>query len=100
MIPGATKLPGGQWVTNMHHPCVCAGNDCCIHNPSDHHMREWPMRYNNPTPDHPGPGLMERLCEHGLGHPDPDHMTWFASVHTTEETRDEATHVCDGCCHE
>jgi hypothetical protein len=32
---------------------------------------------------------MERICEHGIGHPDPDQIM-----------RDEAgwVHGCDGCC--
>lgn len=40
-------------------------------------------------------GLMERICPHGVGHPDPDDLAW------QEEHRPQAAagvHGCDGCC--
>jgi hypothetical protein len=45
---------------------------CVIHNPSKHHMRDWPMILRSS-------GLIERQCPHGVGHPDPDsaaYMNW------------------------
>lgn len=38
---------------------------------------------------------MQRVCEHGFEHPDPDGATW------QQRTFGEATtaHECDGCCH-
>ncbi len=95
-------LVGGQTVTNVHPEEICVGQYCAVHNPSDHHMHNWPQYFRDPQVEvftfglHPG--LMERTCEHGVGHPDPDHMTWYASCHTPEETRVEGTHGCDGCC--
>ncbi len=40
-------------------------------------------------------GLTERICGHGIGHPDPDSLSWL--------DRDRPGHVlavhgCDGCC--
>jgi hypothetical protein len=35
-------------------------------------------------------GLMERLCEHGVGHPDPDEINLGLGG--------RAVHGCDGCC--
>jgi hypothetical protein len=66
----------------------CAGNHCCIHNPSDHHMQDWPLHWRDDT------GIMERICPHGVGHPDPDD-----TAHNLRIGRDGTdVHGCDGCC--
>lgn len=41
------RLPGGQVIWNVHIPEQCAGQPCCIHNPSDHPMRGWVMSYSS-----------------------------------------------------
>ena len=58
----------------MHKPNKCAGHYCSIHNPSNHHMKDWPLVWRRDTL------MMERTCPHGVGHPDPDHLA-FAKVH-------------------
>jgi hypothetical protein len=58
----------------MHKPDKCAGHHCSIHNPSDHHMKTWPLLWRRDTL------MMERICPHGVGHPDPDHLE-FARVY-------------------
>lgn len=70
-----------------HHPDDCAGEFCVLHNPSWHHMRDWPTLIRTS-------GLVERICEHGVGHPDPDSVAYF------ERKGIEAmdVHGCDGCC--
>lgn len=47
-------------------------------------MRNWPQHYRMDT------GVTERICPHGVGHPDPD-QPW---------PKDDARwlHGCDGCC--
>lgn len=65
-----------------HSPVACSGRPCTIHNRSDHHMRHLPQRWRSDF------GFMERICEHGIGHPDPDELPKF--VHRA--------HLCDGCC--
>ena len=76
-----TTLVGGQ-VIIAHCKKSCNKNKpCCIHNPSDHHMKDWPQNWRNDR------GIMERICPHGVGHPDPD-------CHNKENT----IHGCDGCC--
>lgn len=71
-----------------HDPALCAGQACVLHNPSDHHMRGWPRNYRHDR------WLTERLCPHGVGHPDPDDVAWHVS-----EGRDyQGVHGCDGCC--
>jgi hypothetical protein len=72
-------------VLEIHNPDRCAGSPCCIHNPSSHHMRDWPLNWRNDR------GIMERLCPHGVGHPDPDDLR----VRTVSA---EGVHGCDGCC--
>lgn len=78
---GTILLPGtGQRLRNVHSRNACRGEFCCIHNPSDHHMRGWTMNWR------PDRRIMERICEHGVGHPDPD------------DTSGDGVHGCDGCC--
>jgi hypothetical protein len=62
-------LVGGQKLKNVHAEDKCLGEYCCIHNPSNHSMRAFPMNYR------PDRGIMERICPCGIGHPDPDDPT-------------------------
>ena len=73
-----------------HSPDKCEGRACCVHNPSDHHMRTWELNYRFDK------GVMERICpEHGVGHPDPDDLAYNQSV-----SRDYVSiHGCCGCCY-
>lgn len=76
-----TKLENTSMVLeNVHSPSQCAGSACCIHNRTDHSMREFPQHFRSDR------GFMERTCPHGVGHPDPDDP--FA----------DPVHGCDGCC--
>jgi len=59
----------------------CMGDFCPVHNPSDHHMADWPQHYRGDL------GITERICPHGIGHPDPDDI--YGCDHP---------HGCDGCC--
>jgi len=68
----------------VHRPSDCKGRHCCVHNPSNHHMRDWPQNYRTDT------GVMERVCSHGVGHPDPD-QPW-------PKNDPRWIHGCDGCC--
>ncbi len=77
-------------VANVHDAGACAGEFCCIHNPSMHPMIEEPMLLRETT-------LVERLCQHGIGHPDPDSAAYVAKVHG-DDTSTWMTHGCDGCC--
>lgn len=75
---------------HTHSPDKCAGRPCCIHNPSNHHMRSWPLNWREDT------GVMERICPHGVGHPDPDDAAYNVSIGKEYKT----VHGCDGCCRE
>lgn len=79
----------GQTVLkNVHAPHLCAGRHCVIHNPSDHHMVTWPTLFRGDR------GFMERTCPHGIGHPDPDDITYYWKSYQI----DISVHGCDGCC--
>ena len=101
----------GRASLRTHKPEKCAGRPCCVHNPSGHHMRDWPMNWRSDT------GVMERMCPHGTGHPDPDHMAYVRSLTPEHDCPDEypgdvfqsgecpyphlewqGVHSCDGCC--
>lgn len=86
-------LHGGR-VLEVHSASACAGQWCCIHNPSDHPL--WNGRLNWRADR----GLMERMCPHGIGHPDPDDMAHKRRVMTPAQYRAGAwgVHGCDGCC--
>ena len=49
-----------------HDPAFCAGRGCSRHHPSEHHMRTWPKVWREYY------GYSDRMCPHGVGHPDPD----------------------------
>jgi hypothetical protein len=73
---------------NVHPETACAGRNCVIHNPSNHHMRLWPLVWRDDK------GVMERTCPHGVGHPDPDDAAFLMSVGREHLT----IHGCDLCC--
>lgn len=75
----------------IHSPDDCAGEPCPFHNPSDHHMKDWPKSVR-----HDRGCLVERHCpDNGIGHPDPDSVAWL--VRTTGQDH-WGIHGCDGCC--
>lgn len=84
-------VDGEDFLVNVHPRELCQGRHCVLHNPSDHHMREWKLIFRNDT------GLMERICEHEIGHPDPDSLYYFQEVLGRE---DAVVHGCDRCCWE
>jgi len=64
----------------VHGAHSCTGDACVIHRPSAHHMRSWPTTWRTDR------FIMERICKHGVGHPDPD------------EPGVDRSHGCCGCC--
>lgn len=50
-------------------------------------MREWPATWRDDR------GIVERHCEHGIGHPDPDDAAYRATRGDVD-----TVHGCDGCC--
>lgn len=75
-------------LVNVHEPRLCTGRACTIHNPSGHHMDAWPMMW------HQEARSFERLCPHGLSHPDPDQFAYWSAAGLMFR----ACHPCDQCC--
>ena len=84
-----TDATGSRY--RVHPRANCTSDNCVIHHPSKHHMRQWPIVLRLDRGD-----LAERICPHGIGHPDPDSGTWMA-VHDPVHWAD-GVHGCDGCC--
>jgi hypothetical protein len=86
------------------HPLIaCQGRPggCCIHAPSEHHMKTWTQVWDD------GMKIMYRRCEHDGLHPDPDHVAFFLSQSGGQTISMAASgalvsyaekHDCDGCC--
>lgn len=74
------RLEGGERIW-AHRRRDCIGSPCPIHYRTDHHMRGWRQHWRADR------SLMERICPHGIGHPDPD-----------QRLTDGGVHGCDGCC--
>jgi hypothetical protein len=69
-----------QVIINVHLLNQCRNDYCTIHKPSEHRMINFPQRWRQDG------HFMERVCPHGIGHPDPDEVTFIE------------VHGCDGCC--
>lgn len=84
-------LAGGEVLVNVHPSVVCQQNGdrpCPIHRITDHLMRAFPQHFRMDN------GLMERICPHGIGHPDPDALPFFKE----RGIEGMEVHGCDGCC--
>lgn len=83
-----------EYVTNagdklkVHSKADCRGPVCPIHRPTPHHMRAWKMIWRGDRQ------IFERLCEHGIGHPDPDDQEAKLFIQGFMD----GVHGCDGCC--
>lgn len=68
----------------------CDIHGCAIHNPSYHPLSDAPqvMREDKWF-------LIERVCTHGIGHPDPDSASFMAE---SGWGKGIWVHGCDGCC--
>lgn len=76
----------------VHDRDKCAGEFCCIHNPSDHPLKHAELNWRGDR------RIMERLCSHGVGHPDPDDLTY--RLQQGEDPKYAGVHGCcpEGCC--
>lgn len=92
MLDDIEVVPFNEGEIRVHSSSRCEGQTCCIHNPSDHHMIGWRQHWRGDR------GLMERLCPHGVGHPDPDDIAFKRRARGREFADWESVHGCDGCC--
>lgn len=99
--PDGIFLPGlnqyitgvGQFINNIHDAALCEGRACVIHNPSDHQLRGFKTNWRHGGLFDIKPPHMERMCSHGVGHPDPDDAAYWAG-----RGENVGVHGCDGCC--
>lgn len=85
-MPGPTML-------QVHAASLCANDPtCCIHKPSDHPLNTAKLNWRADK------GLMERICPHGQGHPDPDDIAHKRRTRGKDYAGAMAVHGCDGCC--
>lgn len=74
---------------NVHDPSLCEGRGCAIHGrPSDHPLKDAPLNWRTDR------GILERICEHGTGHPDFDSAEYLESIGKGYEN----VHGCCLCC--
>lgn len=73
----------------IHDKEVCEGEFCPFHNPSDHPLKD-AVRHIRADKMM----LVERICEHGIGHDDPDSVAYFHK----QGQEWAGVHGCDGCC--
>ena len=85
-----TYTTGTGHKINVHRKEDCRGLYCVIHNPSSHVMCGFKTHWREDR------YLMERICAHGIGHPDPDHIAALPLGKRIVES----IHGCDGCCRE
>jgi hypothetical protein len=65
----------------------CYAFGCVIHAPTEHPLSDAPYNWREDR------RIMERICEHGVGHPDHD-----AANYERRHGGDSGLHGCDGCC--
>lgn len=88
MTNNVWPIPGTDFVlTNVHDENdYCREVGCMVHN--SQFECDWRYRWRSDR------GIMERICEHGVGHPDPDQVSYFEY----EGMSGQNIHGCDGCC--
>jgi hypothetical protein len=80
----------GLVLTGVHaETAECTIHGCVIHSPTDHPMKDFEQIWRQDR------GIMERVCEHGVGHPDPDGLKWLVR---NGSVAPDFVHGCDGCC--
>lgn len=72
----------------IHHRDLCSGF-CPFHNPSDHPLKDARIHIRADKAM-----LVERICQHGVGHDDPDSVAYFHR----NGLMWAGVHGCDGCC--
>lgn len=87
---GITMVVNGALV-DVHSPRLCEGQPfgCWVHSPLEWALSSAPVRWREDR------GFAERICQHGIGHPDLQDSLYNWDVHR----RDVSVHGCDGCCY-
>lgn len=83
-MPETFTTSFNQKLNNVHDYGTCIGEFCVIHKWSNHAMVNFPQFWRDDKK------MMERICPHGVGHPDPDEPRL--------DIAGRGIHACDGCC--
>jgi len=84
-----TSFSETEFLANVHPESACEDRGCAIHNhPSDHPLASADLNWRGDR------GILERVCVHGVGHPDYDSAMYLISVGQGYQN----VHGCDGCC--
>lgn len=75
---------------SVHDSSKCEGRSCSLHSRTNHLMRGNRQVWRGDL------GVIERICDHGVGHPDPDDRPYLETV----DNGLFLLHGCDGCCHD
>ena len=94
-IPKRVSVPVYPAGLVIHNASMCKGHPCPFHKPSHHHMVNWPINVRLDRG-----ALCERICPHGVGHPDPDSLAFIESRLPASRRGYEGIHGCCGygCC--
>lgn len=94
MRPGTltTWTTGTGQVLVVHRETAACKEGCVVHHPSDHTLSWARTNWRDDT------GIMERVCPHGIGHPDPDSLAHVKRSRGKKEAETSSIHGCDGCC--
>lgn len=86
-------LPSGVRLS-IHDAPQCAGHPCPFHTPSDHPLKNASINWRSDR------HLVERMCDHGVGHPDPDHLAWVRMALGEAASDERGVHGCcwERCC--
>ena len=86
------RLENSDQIIPSHLEDKCVGEFCTLHNRSNHVMRSFPQHWRTDRK------IMERVCPHGIGHPDPDEYKLTQKYILFTGNTSEGVHGCDGCC--
>jgi hypothetical protein len=88
------KLEHSPVILMAHGPDRCKGEKCALHNRSSHGMRAFMQHWRSDRQ------LMERICPHGVGHPDPDQWDYLVKKYGKRHASAEFVHGCcwERCC--
>lgn len=85
----------GEPMILKHHSAKACVPPCAFHAPSDHPLKDAPLNWRSGLSPFDGRRLLERLCEHGVGHPDPDGLAFANQNLPKGQEPDTGVH---GCC--
>jgi hypothetical protein len=96
--PGEIWELNGNRIGGVHFRYECGDTPCVLHNPTDHSMRGFSLHWRDDR------SIFERVCEHGIGHPDPDQFEYWKENEKSNRFVEAGwadammVHGCDGCC--